>query len=507
MIPVGPWAPDMPDLQAAGSTEAFNVLPAARSYRPFPSFAQLSAPGAPLSERCQGAIFARKSDGTGAVFAGSATKLWRLDGTAWTDASRTIGGPYACPADGMWSFVQFGPSVYASNGADAMQRFNIDSDANFSANTGSPPAASYQCVAGDFLITANQAAARQRVQWSAINDPTASWAASQVTQASSQDLPDGGWIQGILGLEYQCVIFQEFAIRRAVYEGVPNIFRFSLVTQNLGCTIPGSLAQHRDLMFFCDRSGFYMLQGGAAITPIGEQRVNRYFWDESGFGAGVDQGSLPRVTSAIDPVNEVYVLAYPRAATGMGRPDQWLAYHWPTDRWSHGDFGGQALEMVFSGATQSALTLEQLDNVSGSLDALPFSLDSAVWSGIGHRLVGGFDVNGNLGYFNGPALAATVDTMEAAPGNGRLVRLRSARPLVDGGGLEAGTASLRLGVRSRQMDSWGFAGPAVAVNALGTCPFNAVARYIRGRITMPAGAAWQHILGIDDLDVRPEGRF
>ncbi len=47
----------------------------------------------------------------------------------------------------------------------------------------------------------------------------------------------------------------------------------------------------------------------------------------------------------------------------------------------------------------------------------------------------------------------------------------------------------------------------MAVNALGTCPFNAVARYIRGRITMPAGAAWQHILGIDDLDVRPEGRF
>ena len=75
MIPVGPWEPDTPDLASGGSSEALNVIPASRSYRPFPSFAAVSGG---LGARCQGAIFVRKADGSGVVFAGDATKLYRL---------------------------------------------------------------------------------------------------------------------------------------------------------------------------------------------------------------------------------------------------------------------------------------------------------------------------------------------------------------------------------------------------------------------------------------------
>jgi len=49
-------------------------------------------------------------------------------------------------------------------------------------------------------------------------------------------------------------------------------------------------------------------------------------------------------------------------------------------------------------------------------------------------------------------------------------------------------------------------GAAVSANALGSCPLNTAARYIRGRITMPAGAGWTHLMGLDDLDVKAEGR-
>src|SRR5437763_11867759 len=115
MIPVGPWAPDVPDLGNAGSTEGLNVIPKAQSYGPFPSFASITNA---LSARCQGAIFARKSDGTGVIFAGSATKLYRLSSVTFSDVSRLVGGAYSCPADGMWSFVQFGSLIYAFNGAD-----------------------------------------------------------------------------------------------------------------------------------------------------------------------------------------------------------------------------------------------------------------------------------------------------------------------------------------------------------------------------------------------------
>jgi hypothetical protein len=205
------------------------------------------------------------------------------------------------------------------------------------------------------------------VQWSAINN-SADWVTSQQTQASQQDLPDGGWIQGLIGVEYAAIIFQEFAIRRASYEGPPLIFRFSKITDNLGATIPGSLASYRDLIFFCDRSGFFMLQGGAQITPIGEQRVNNEFWSL------IDQTNLARVTAAIDPANSLYAIAFPDTSASGGNPNHVFIYNWSVDRWAHVQPG--ALDMIFSAATQQGFTLEQLDSVSPTLEGLPFSLDA-----------------------------------------------------------------------------------------------------------------------------------
>jgi hypothetical protein len=488
MIPVGPWAPDTPELENAGSSEALNVIPAARSYRPFPSFASISDA---LNSRAQGAIFVRKADASGIVFAGNATKLYQLSQTTFSDVSRTSGGAYACPADGRWSFVQFGSNILAFNGADAPQTFAIETDTDFSALSGSPPTALYACIAGDFVMTGNQPTARQRAQWSAINN-SASWATSQTTQASQQDLPDGGWITGLVGIEYGAIIFQEFAIRRASYEGPPLIFRFSRISDGLGCSLPGSIAAFRDLVFFVDRSGFYMLQGGVQITPIGEQRVNNEFW------ALVDQTNLFRTTAAIDPVNSLYAVAFPdKSATG-GNPNHLFIYNWIVDRFTHVQPGD--LDMIFSAATQQGFTMEQLDSITANLDALPFSLDSAVWAGVASRLLGGFSTSHKVGFFNGMPLAATVETTEASPVAGRLARIRSARPLVDGA-----TPSMALGTRNRQFDSvtWG---STIQANSLGSCPFNVAARYVRGRISMPAGASWTHLMGIDDLDAKAEGR-
>jgi hypothetical protein len=488
MIPVGPWAPDMPDFQNQGSTEALNVIPKAASYGPFPSFASISTA---LNSRCQGAIFARKSDGSGVIIAGDVTKLYRLSGVSFSNVSRLSGGAYAAAADGVWNFVQFGPFIYAFNGIDAPQQFNIDSDSNFSAMSGSPPMAVYGAVVGDFVMTGQQASARNRVQWGPINQ-SGSWTPSQVTQADSQDLPDGGWVQGLVGLEQAGIIFQEFCIRRCAYVGPPLIFQFGKVADNIGATIPGSIANYKDFIFFADRSGFYMIAGGYQLAPIGEQRVNRYFWND------VDQNYLHRVSAAVDPVNALYVISYPGAGNSGGNPNKMLVYAYNLDRWARGAPGD--LDMVFSGATQSGFTLEQLDSVSASLDALPFSLDSVVWTGIARRLVGGFDTGHKLGFFNGPALAATVDSTEANLTPGSLARVRSARPLVDGG-----SPSMALGTRNRPFDAVTF-GPTVAANVLGSCPFDISARYHRGRITLPAGQSWNHVMGIDDIDFRAEGR-
>jgi len=491
VIPIGAWTPDDPDFDDPGTTEALNVYPKARSYGPFPALATVSNA---LGARCQGAIFVRKADGTGVVFAGDATKLYRLSGATFSDVSRVSGGPYATATDGLWSFVQFGSNVLAFNGIDAPQTFNVDSDSNFSALAGSPPTALYCCVAGDFVMAAQTSSARSTVYWSAINN-SADWVTSQTTQASNQALPDGGWVQGLVGIPYAAVVFQEFAIKLASYEGPPTIFRFSKIADGLGCTIPGSIANYRDLIFFCDRSGFYMLQGGAVITPIGEQAVNLWFW------ANVNQNFLSRCCSGVDPVNGLYVIAFPDQTSTAGELNHLLIYSWTIGRWTHAQPGN--LEFLFSAATQTGFTLEDLDAVfTSGIDGAPgTSFDSYIWTGIARRILGGFDTSHKLGYFNGSNLAATVTTTEAAPGNGRLVRLRGARPLSDASGI-----TLSLGTRNRQQDSVSY-GSAVAVNALGTCPLHQTARYVRGKLQIPAAASWTHIQGIDDLDFRAEGRF
>ncbi len=487
-IKVGPWAPDTPDFENTGSTEALNVTPNADSYGPFPSFAAISNA---LTARCQGAFFARKSDGSGVIFAGDATKLYRLSATTFSDVSRLAGGAYTCASDQMWDFIQFGSLIYAFNGTDAPQQFDVDSDANFSAMTGSPPTPTYVTVAGDFVMTLNQFAAGfpQRIQWGPINQ-NGTWAQSQVTMSDQQDLPDGGRGQGLIGFDQSVYIFQEFCIRRGTFVGTPLIWQFGKIADNIGATIPGSIAPYKERVFFVDRSGFYMLMYGTLVQPIGTQRVNNWFWDN------LDQNYMVRVTSAIDPANNIYAIAFPDLTNTNGTPNHILIYEWAVDRWSHVQAGN--LEMIYSGATQSGFTIEGLD-VFGTIENVPFPFDSTVWTGLARRLISGFGTDHKLGFFSGPALAPTVDTTEANIIKGKRAFLRSCRPIVDGG-----TPSVTLGTRDRINDAVTF-GAARAVDAYGNCKFRTPARYHRGRITLPAGSTFSHIQGIDQIVAVPFG--
>ena len=62
---------------------------------------------------------------------------------------------------------------------------------------------------------------------------------------------------------------------------------------------------------------------------------------------------------------------------------------------------------------------------------------------------------------------------------------------------------MAVGSRERTMDAVGF-GAAVTSDGLGNCPQRASGRYLRARLTLPAGASFTHISGID-VDAVPEG--
>lgn len=252
--------------------------------------------------------------------------------------------------------------------------------------------------------------------------------------------------------------------------------------------------EYANWIFNRDNPGFFALEGAQGLRDIGHRRVDRFFWND------VNQTYLNRISAAIDPVNRLYAVSYPGPGSELtgGRPNRMLIYNWSADRWSRAEV---EMDLIHQAASQSGKTLEQLDAVSASLDALPFSLDNRVWTGAGRLLLAAFTPEHRIGFFSGANMAATVDTGEAplAPGGRALVR--GLRPLVEGG---AGGVSLRVGLRNRTVDPVTFDAPS-AMNAFGLCPVRANGRYLRARIEVDAGAAWTHVQGIDEVEASPAG--
>ena len=238
----------------------------------------------------------------------------------------------------------------------------------------------------------------------------------------------------------------------------------------------------------CIRDSFYMVRAGQQVVPIGRGKIDKTFW------ADFDETSQFRSSSAIDPVRGLYVFAYPANGSG-GTPNRLLIYNWHTGRWSRAVID---CELVFGGVSQQAYTLEQLDPF-GTLETLPYSLDSSYWTGALSLLLFAFDTTHRSGSFSGPALAATVETGEFNPGKGTRSVVRACRPLIDGG-----SPAIQIGARETQQAGVTY-GPAVGLTVAGMAPVLGSGRYFRVRATQPAGAAWSNMQGIDDLDVRPAG--
>jgi len=483
-IPFAEYLPDRPDL-GSGTRYANNVIPAAESYRPLSA---LSAVSDALTARCQGALSVIADDGTVSTFAGDATKLYKETSNSFADVSRSSGGAYATASDGMWSFAKFGSIIIACNGVDVPQAYTIGSSSVFAALSGSPPTGRYVAVVGNFVTIAdNGSGNRQQVRWSGINNAT-SWTTSAATQADSQTLPgEGGFVMGVVGYEQGGVVFQERAIWRMDYIGPPAVFQFSNVEPGRGALASGSIAQVGRLIFFLAEDGFYVFDGNAA-NPIGAEKVNRSFFSD------LDKSYLDRITCAVDVNNNVVMWAYPGSGNTNGTPNRCIMYNWVVGRWSTGDITTEYLVKAFS----SGYTINGLDNLSSTIDGLPFPVDSRVYAG-GVLTFGGFTTAHKLGYFSGSALQATLETGEFAPGiSGARSFVDEIWPIVDGG-----SPSIVAYSRVRPNDD-----PVIGItssqNTNGACYIRTDSRYFRIRMTQPAGEIWDNALGVE-LEPQPSG--
>jgi hypothetical protein len=466
----------MPDQSGISGalTDAKNVVSQAIGYGPFPSAVSFSGTAA---EELITLYAAKNPDSTTQLFTSGTTKIYTVDGVG---ALTLVKSGMTTGITDKVRFTQFGKTVITTNNADKLQAWTLGSSTSFADLDASAPIAKYITVVRDFVVVANtyESAAQQqyRVRWSAINDET-DWTEDVNTQADYQDIPDGGQIVGIRGGEFG-LVFLERAISRMTYVGTPFIFQFDNISRNKGCMVAGSIAQYQGITFFLSDDGFYLCDG-QTIQPIGSEKVDRFFIDDA---SESDYGSM---SAAVDPVRKLVIWNY--VATDGNR--KLIIYNFATNKWTYADAGTDYL----SEASTASVTLEQLDSISGSIDALTTSLDSRLYIG-GKYFLGG-TLGAKVYTYTGANLTGQISTGDIDLGGVSVVTL--ARPQVDNG-----SATIAVASRALLSQSVNY-GTAVAADSENRVSLRSSGRYHRLQL-VPTGADWKNAVAID-VDVVGQG--
>ena len=117
------WLPDQPSVSKS-VREALNVVPVLNGYTYINSAANYSGQA---SENLNN-VFAGKFGGTVTVFAGGATKLFKLDNNDLT-LDDVSSGTYS--GNSRWQFLQFGQNMIATNGTQRIQRWSLGGSSAF----------------------------------------------------------------------------------------------------------------------------------------------------------------------------------------------------------------------------------------------------------------------------------------------------------------------------------------------------------------------------------------
>jgi hypothetical protein len=490
-IGLGEWLPDQPGM-VGGITVAKNCYPTSTGYAPFPAEADFSAEA---GENLTSLVYAKDQSGTSKLFAAGLHKIYQVDSVgALTDVWYTTGtysqsgsttltvtatahgwktGDSAylnftsgTAADGQFTvtkvdadtftvtttsatttgnvrisstsagyntltgnifrFTKFGNRIIGTNFTERLQSYVADASNSFKNLSDDAPVAKFITIVRDFVVCAHIDSSGNtlpyRVQWSGFNDET-TWTTSQTTQADFQDIVDGGHITGIRGGEFGLILMEK-AIHRMVYVGTPYVFQFDNISRGKGCIAPGSVCQYEGLTFFLSDDGFYMCDG-QQVVPIGAEKVDRFFFGD----ADLD---LSTMSSAADPVRKLVMWNYKDKFANR----KMIVYSIITKKWSYMD----ATSDYISDASTASVSLEQLDSISSSLDALVVPLDSDLYFG-GKFFLGGTDA-AKVITFNGLPKSAVIETGDIGTGGMSLVTL--ARPQVDNGSATVAIASRAL---------------------------------------------------------------
>lgn len=487
MLNYGPFAPDRPPTSefVVGGQNVYAMSDG--SFCPGKSFSPVYSA---IAARCQGAFYSIDNVGNTALWAGTATKLYKLaSGISFSDVSRA--SPYAVVSDQNWEFCQFGQRVFATNVTDALQSYLLNSSAIFADVSGAPKAR-HMAVVANFLMMGNTNDGTYGLQpdglwWSAIGDgtswPTAGTSAAAAVQSGRTNISGaGGAIQRIVPRvgSLDAIVIQERQISRCTYVGTPDVFAFQPMDGARGTPSPQSVARYGGNIYYLGEDGFYVCDGSQS-APIGAGFVDDFFYDD------VNPAFLDRVIGEIDPIYKIYIVAYPSIASTSGALDKLLTYNYISQKWAP-PISCNIETLCRLGSI--GYSLEDLD-AFGTVDSITTSFDSRSWMGDGRPSLAAFDTSHRGGFFAGAALEAILETGDVdLEGNRYMVN--AMRPMVTGDGA---TVSCNTGTRN-SMNSAVTYGTYRGLNRENKVPCRTNSRYFRNLIKVSSDAACDHIQGV-----------
>lgn len=463
---LGQLEPDKPSHLQEGLQQADNVYPSPNGYRPIQEFEAITDA---LAGDFQGGATYVASDGTVNLLAGTATDLYRY--TSSLSWSSILGSLSA----GRWYFTQFGDVAIATHGGAPVA---IDLQTGTAAALGgSPPSAALCTTVRQFVVLGQADGEENKLAWSGFGNET-SWVPG-TAQSDEQPLLTGGAITGLAGGEFG-LVFQRSQVTRMTYVGDPLVFQLDVISPNIGCLTPGSIAQAGRLTFFYSDRGFMMTDGND-VMPIGNELIDRTF------AQAYSPEDLEQMYATVDPQQTIVIWAMPGKAWG---------YNWTLKRWFT---SSQAIKGAFPGFT-AGISLDDLDALFPDLDLMDVSLDDGRFKG-GAPLLLVVNSDDEVGTLTGENLLATLDPPYSELIPGRTARISRVRPITDAidGVTVNFSAKQRLGDTLTtevftELEESGDMGVRVS------------GRYLRPKITIAAGTTWSYCQGLDLAMMAAGGR-
>lgn len=453
---------------------AQGCLPALDSYKPLPS---LTVTTGAMGARCRGIFPARDIDNAAHMYAGDATKLYELEGSTWTDRSKTLGYTTATTTT-RWRFAQYGDRILTTNGLDVIQYIDASTAATqFADLAGSPGTAKFISTYGEFVFLGALGSSGMAIKWSALGN-SEGWTPG-TGQSDEQEFADGGNITGFATTKAALYVFQDKCIRRVYYVGGDVIFTIDKIVENIGCIEPNSLVQYGQHCFFLAEDGWYMWDFESQPVAIGNERFDKWFLDDSA------RDYWYSMSTAIDPKNRVFACGFADASAGSDTPTHILYFNYELNKATWAEVTHEILVPAI------ALGLS-LDDLTGNLDTdYSISFDDPYYQG-GALYFGAVNTDHKLGSFSGANMEATFELSPSMLFDGQRASIQWAKPVAD-----TTDATVAVGAKVRPGDAITYPSQ-VTQQASGRCPQRgANGFYHAAEMVIPAAATWTFARGVE----------